>query len=623
MHPSFESWVLACNMMLEEESRFRSYIQWYPFSQLNSESWQLLKSEGFYRRYIEDGAFILSEQMRFTTKGYVQKQGVTMRDTHLVSPVLYLYLLAVGIEYEQIYTEGRPEMVCLYAGDIGRRQAHYRKSYKVFRDSVTYCSERFGYCLKTDIVNFYGAINVDALMSSMQDYSSGCLSVSDCLFLRSLLLYCGKGRFPTIQNHTTLSFLATKVYLSRVDSVFHERLNAMPDVSSYELVRYADDLYIFFNPASGSSLLNVQHAIANTYSDLLRSEGLALNQEKLKFMAASEARESMTTVSCVDFSGDAIDLKTSFDSDQIVSVLSAIAEDIGNGVYSHGLFLDAVSKGFTGGELTIEPMAAFRQCLFHQPELFRNPEVIKSLSTVLSLGNVALSFNTAAMVQCVLNTRDELLIKSLLNNLFESERRGTWGSLDALTALTYLQQRGMAHRDLIGCLRRLEPGLAQFCIHYCKRDFSLAAKPEVEEKTIEILRNDEKSKMLYAFSLSQNAVGDILGATAYYRAFFDRFTSLTRSRINGKREKWLYAEKELVEVYERIDNAKETIRHAEKMRQSNPLIHASSEVISSPSFKEDLKAVMQSLRSLMNDYLESMSFDDVKRLVGMYIGKSR
>ena len=112
-----------------------------------------------------------------------------MRGSHLVAPVMYLYLLAVGVEYERIYIEARSSSVCLYAGDIGKRQAHYRKSHKVYRDVVAHCSELYEYCIKTDVSNFYGSISVDSLISSMQDHAGGRLLASDCLFLRALLLY--------------------------------------------------------------------------------------------------------------------------------------------------------------------------------------------------------------------------------------------------------------------------------------------------------------------------------------------------------------------------------------------------------------------------------------------------
>lgn len=598
--------------MRKESARFRSYIQWYPFSQLNNASWALLESEHYYNRFIKDGAFILSYRMRYVTRGYIQKQGATMRDSHLVAPVTYLYLLAVGVEYEKTYVEARPEMVCLYAGDIGKREAHYRKSYKVYCDAVAHCSELYDYCIRTDVSNFYGSINVDALLSAMQDYSWNRLAASDCLFLRGLLLYCGKGRFPVIQNHPTLSFLATKVYLSRIDLELFERLRRMSNIASFELVRYVDDMYVFFNLDDESKLLNEQHSIANVYSDLLRSQGLSLNQNKLSFMLAQEARNSLATVSVVDFSGDEIDSEIRFDSKQIERFLVALARSIDEGSYTHDAFQDAIAQGFSDERSTIEPMAAFRQCLFWQQSLFKDAAVINALKSVLMPGNVVLSYNTAAMVQCMLNTRDEALIKNLLNNLFRSARAGTWSGLDSLIALTYLQQRSMANQDLINCLKEVEPGLAKYCIEYCKADFTTLFPTEEEAKIILILHGDEKSKTQYIFSLFHSASGNELESAAYYRSFFDRFTSFVNSRVLGRRHKWLYKTSDLMKVYEQVNSSKDIINAAEKMRQDNPLIHASSKVIDSPSYKDDLVQMKRSLRKLIREYLEAIDLDSLQ-----------
>ena len=608
-------------MIRKESARFRSYVQWYPFSKLTKASWDLLESEHYYERYIKDGSFVLFKHMRFTTKGYIQKQGATMRDSRLVSPVIYLYLLAVGIEYEKIFVDVRPSMVCLYAGDIEKRQAHYRKNYKVYRDSVTYCSELYDYCIKTDVSNFYGSINVDSLISTMQDCSDGRLPASDCLFLRALLLYCGSGRFPIIENHATLSFLATGVYLSSIDLQLSERLEEMAGIKSFELVRYVDDMYVFFDLADGSNLLNAQHAVANAYSDLLRSKGLSLNQNKLAFMTGPEARSTVATVSFVDFSGEGIDSETQFDSSQIVNAITSITTSIDSGAYSHDVFLGAMAEGFSSDESTIEPMAAFRQCLFSRPKLFQDAEVICALNAALSSGNVALSYNTAAMVQCVLHTRDESLIKRLLNNLFVSARSGVWRSLDSLVALTYLRMRSMVNPDLIRYLKKIEPGLAQYCTDYCKKDFAAPASSDSECKVAAILRDDAKSKVQYLFALFHGVSGNELESAAFIRAFFDRFASHVRSRIQGKHHTWLYRVKDLKKVYQQIDHAEETIESAERMRQSNPLVHASSEMIDNPSFKEDLELMKESLGLVINDYLETIELEDVEQRVEEYLNR--
>lgn len=283
MHPSYKAWKDACNAMMCQKRRLKYYFQWYPFSVLSMTDWEILSSEAFFSTYIQDGAFLICHSMRFTTKGFVQKQGIAFRDSVLVSPVLFLYLLAYGIEYQSAFIDPRSEMVCEYAGDIAKNQAHYWRSYQHYRAHMRIAKGSYSYYLKTDIANFFGSINVDKLISKMQDCSSGSFSATDGLFLRALLLYCGEGKFPTIQNHTTLSFLATKVFLSDVDVGLSRNMQKNASVDSFKLVRYVDDLFIFFDVKDGVSPFQVKEGLLNKYADILRLSGLTLNQGKVEF----------------------------------------------------------------------------------------------------------------------------------------------------------------------------------------------------------------------------------------------------------------------------------------------------------------------------------------------------
>lgn len=261
MYPTFESWETACSMMRKENRRLKSYLQWYPFSQLCNNSWDYLASEGFYNYYIKDGAFLLCETTRFVTKGYIQKQGSSLRDSYLVSPVLYLFLLAYGIEYFKTYNEPRRQGLAFYAGDFSREQSNYQRSWQAYCNALKYDSNEFKYCLKTDISNFFGTLNVDLLVAKMEDCSSKDYLANDGFFFKALLLYCGNGNYPIIQNHPTLSFLATNVFLGDIDVRLTTKLESMSSVKSFNLIRYVDDMCIFFDVAEDSNLTTAKHEI--------------------------------------------------------------------------------------------------------------------------------------------------------------------------------------------------------------------------------------------------------------------------------------------------------------------------------------------------------------------------
>lgn len=602
MHPSYESWKLACVLIQKEKPRLDKYLQWYPFSNLSKNDWESIKAESFYSVYIKDGSFILVESMRFITKGYMQKQGVTLRDSTLVAPILFLYLLAFGLEYVRMFVDPRNEGICLYSGNLEQGWAHYRKSYQAFVESKQFCSEEYEHCIKTDITNFFGSINVDMLLTEMQNRSDGQFSSTDALFIRGLLLYCGNGGFPTIQNHPTLSFLATKVYLSSIDVSLRERLSHINGISSFELVRYVDDLFIFFNLEDENNLMSASHAIVNTYADLLHSQGLALKQEKLKVMTPIEVRTAAVTISAVDFTGSGIDTDFEIRDTAIVGLFSSIAKAIDESDYSQDILLSSIEEHFSQDALAVPAIMLFRQCLYKKPKVFQNEQIVSAISQVLSKGNIGFTFNTSELVLCLLHTRDEALVKQMLNHLFTAEKDGSWSSLDCIVALTYLQQRGMKHIDLLELLKRQDSGLDQYCSSYCVRNFSRDIIAPAEKRLVGLIEGDIPSKIQYVLYLQNDRTGNSFEKASYFRSFFDRVASYI-FLIKKRRKKitWLYKEGDFRTLFADINGSDVVLRTAANVRQNNPLIHASSTIIGTPTYKTELDTIVEELRTLLDD----------------------
>ena len=605
MHPSIESWQLACDLVQKERPRLDKYLQWYPFSKLSRDDWEAIKAVSFYSTYIKDGSFILVESMRFITKGYMQKQGVTLRASTLVAPIMFLYLLAFGLEYVPMFDDPRDGGICLYSGDLKQQWIHYRKSYQAFVETKQFCSEEYDHCIKTDITDFFGSINVDGLLTVMQSRSAGQFSSTDALFIRGLLLYCGNGGFPTIQNHPTLSFLATQVYLGSIDVSLRERLSRLSGIASFELVRYVDDLFIFFNLEDESDLITVSHAIMNIYADLLHNHGLALKQEKLKVLTPEEVRTSSATISAVDFTGSDVDADFNIEDTAVAGLFSSIAEAIEEGGYSQDVLLSSIEKHFSQESLAVPAVMLFRQCLYKMPQVFQSESVVSAINQVLAKGNVGFTFNTSELVLCLLHTRDEALVKRMLNNLFSAEREGLWSSLDCVVALTYLQQRRMKHTDLLALLKRQDPDLGYYCTSFCVRNFSNTTPRPNEKALIDLLQGDAPSKIQYVSFLQNERTGNSFEKASYFRSFFDRAVSHISAKKKGKKLKWLFNEGDLAKAFKNAKAARTIIHEAERLRRNNPIIHASSEMIKRPTYKKELDEVVTSLSSLLEQELST------------------
>lgn len=611
MYISFASWNIACQMIRQEGRRLSSYLQWYPFYRLSNSSWEKLMSEDYFKKYIEDGSFVLCESMRYTTKGYIQKQGSSLRDSYLVAPVLFLYLLAYGVEYNKTFVPPRSQGLILYAGNLERRQMDYQTSWQTYCKALKRLSTDYEYCLRTDISNFFGTINVDSLISKMQRYSDGNYTASDGFFLKAILLYCGNGKYPIIQNHPTLSFLATHVYLAEIDQRIQSKLRGITTIKSFELVRYVDDMCLFFNVSDDADLPSTKQAIVNCYADILRSESLILNQGKLGLQNSNEVLKSMASVSYVDFSRATIDDEIIIPETAIPTLFLKLSEAVKSPDYSQKDLLDIIESCFDIEESPTPPLSLFRHCLYRQQTAFQTVDSIDAMRIALQNGTVLFSYNTTDLVQSILNSRDDGLIKQLLNSLFQSSRNGTWSSLDSLISVIYLIHRGMQHSDLRRHLQFTAPGLSNFCESYCHIDFVGIAPTNNEAKIIAILSGDKPSKMQYAQYLRHEKANNLFEGASYYRAFFDRLSSYIASRVQGKKHKWLFKENDLKVIYASVPNFNRVIRKIEKLRQDNPLIHASSKILESPTFELDLAFVIKSIDEIITHYLSTISLDKI------------
>lgn len=606
MHPSYGAWKDACDIMMRQKRRLKSYFQWYPFSILSKSNWETLSSEAFFSTYIQDGAFLICHSMRFSTKGFIQKQGVVFRDSVLVSPILFLCLLAFGIEYQSVFVDPRSEMTCEYAGNIANKQAQYKQSYRRYCARKRVAKGSYSYYLKTDITNFFGSINVDRLISKMQECSDGGFSATDGLFLRALLLYCGEGKFPTIQNHPTLSFLATKVFLSDVDAYLFRSIQMNASIDSFKLVRYVDDLFIFFDVKDGTPPFQAKNEVLNKYADILRLNGLMLNQSKVEFGPTSALSLAEASESCADLSGFQVEEEVDDASERMAHLFDELARRTSDRDYLQQDFNEAVELAFAKKEEDATPITTFRACLYRESNCFHEQIVINSIRKALDNGKVILSYNTAELTKCILNTNDGLLIREMLNMLFRSHRDGTWSSIDALVAINYLIGRGVTHKDLLKTLKEAEPELDTYIRLFCTREhFVTNPASDVESKLVFIVSDDVPSKIQFANQLYHKATHNYFEQVSYMRTFFDRFSTLYKHKVLHEMQKsFLYKEKELTPIYSSIDGSIEIIHKAEKLRQHNPLIHAGSELITD-SYKKDIHGVTKSLINLIASLLKS------------------
>ncbi len=99
-----------------------------------------------------------------------------------------------------------------------------------------------------------------------------------------------------------------------------------------------------------------------------------------------------------------------------------------------------------------------------------------------------------------------------------------------------------------------------------------------------------------------------LAKFAFYKNFFDRFTAdlafVTKYEPDAKKpnDKRFYKEPEHKKFYSSILDADKTIEVAHKLRNANPLSHASAGLIDKDSTSSDLEDSIEEMGKLIDKY---------------------
>lgn len=79
-----------------------------------------------------------------------------------------------------------------------------------------------------------------------------------------------------------------------------------------------------------------------------------------------------------------------------------------------------------------------------------------------------------------------------------------------------------------------------------------------------------------------------------------------KKKKGRKKITWLYKEPDLKTLFKDIDGSAAILRAAADVRQNNPLIHASSKIIDTPTYKAELDKTVESLRILLDDEIANL-----------------
>ena len=613
---TYDSWKKICDMFLylNEETQ-KNYLQWFPFTKLSSYDKETISSEDFYNSYIITSSFIFFPSAMHQSENYLQKSDGSFRESSLVSPFIFLFLQAVGLEIHNRYTPIRPNDISVYyAGNYGSLHPKYKQEYDYFFKEINACSDQYQYFIKTDITNFFSNVNVDKLIEQIDKICNSnavVFSQARLSLIKELLMYCGNGRFPLIENSIASSFLATVVYLDAVDKVLYEYITAnFPGFSSFHIVRYVDDMYILISSDGPMEYLHESYnEIRNEYSSILKDFGLALNASKCVFREMKEVNKELKK-SLYDeyFNGKKHNFEELFPG-----ALCRFLRDLSTNLLLDSInvekYNELVNKHFSSDDVEFTPSEVFNYFVYENTEELQSENVIKEIVGLVNRSISFISLDPKRLTVMIMKTKSEAAIKGFLNQLFNRDRSNKWNSYDTTIAISYLIQSKFRHIDLLNILSRRHPSLYDYYLQYCKCSALQCFEVWKVKKLCDIIAQDNKAHYLYFMHLCEMKRGNYMAAFAYYKNYFDRVTAdldfafKNNSRLKKPSYKAFYKEGVLKTFYSSIDNSNDVIENAHALRNENPLSHASSTLLDNNNTSEDLRKSMNALSNLIYSYI--------------------
>lgn len=617
---SYDTWKSICNMYFSlNAGSQKAYLQWFPFTKLSSADKENISGEEFYNSYIKTASFMLFPPAMHQSENYLQKGDGSFRDSSLVAPVLFLFLQSIGLEVHNHYSPIRPSDISVYyAGNYEYLRPKYKQDYDDFFKELNASIDEYQYFIKTDITHFFANISVDRLISQIDKVcNSGTVvfSQTQLHLFKELLTYCGNGRFPLIENSVASSYLATVVYLDAVDKALHEYISKnITAFSSFRIVRYVDDMYILISSDKPvGNLHNAYNEIRNEYSSILKNYGLALNTKKCCLKESKEINlELKKSLYDEYFNGQKHNIEELF-SGALYRFLNDLSIELLFDSIDIERYNELINEHFSSDDIEFTPSEVFNYFVYEDEDELKSEPVVKEIVGLVERSISFISLDPKRLTVMIMKTQSDKAIKGFLNQLFRNNRSGKWNSYDTAIAISYLIQSKFRHIDLLDILSDRHPNLYDYYFYHCKNSTIRCFDLWKVKKLAKVIAQDSKAHYLYFMYLCEMKRANYMAAFAYYKNYFDRvtadldFAAGNDPRLKKPNYNMFYREGTLIRFYYSIDDSKTVIEKAHKLRNANPLSHASSELLDSNNTSKDLCESIKALSALIYGYIDILN----------------
>ena len=289
---SYVEWIDCVEGIYKRNNTIKSSLQLYPFYNIKNNYKELLKYD-FYCKFIKSGLFLLDNTSMFVTTGYtMSKNDTSLRIATTISPLLFLTYNAFAKMIFQKHQNNRyPDISIYYSGNLDNNSFFYKNEYNDFYKELISYQDKFQFFIKLDVQNFFPSIDIELLFQDIQNTD---LLPQELLFWKEFMFYIGNNRFPTIEHSVASSYFATEIYLEKIDNQvynYFEKLKEQGGLSSFKIVRFVDDCYIFFDTEFSNNMSELFNKMINKISSIYHAKKLTLNHSKTSFYESKELKE--------------------------------------------------------------------------------------------------------------------------------------------------------------------------------------------------------------------------------------------------------------------------------------------------------------------------------------------
>lgn len=602
---SFDTWYKTCVMVREYSKKYgKFYIQLYP---LNC-SLDYFTTKEFYETYIKTGLIFTDSKNFDRMDNYCLKQNGSFRNRYLITPIMYLYYIAIGLHISEKYKSNRnSEIIINYGGDFKKGDLHYRNSYNNFVKAIINDVYEYNYFYKLDISDFFNKLDINHLNKKISNSMK--FSQKEQMFLKEFLIFCGNGSFPQTECGTTSSYLATEIYFETIDNKLYNFLNKDEDIKKFKIFRYVDDLYILLDIDGRKNMDKIENRISAFYQNELYSHNLSINKIKSIFEKTDNIFCYLKSFSIFDDPYNDIEISDDY-KQYLINFLSELCSISDNKSITYQKYEELLSKHFESGEDAFHASQLLYVLVYKNTSWLKNSRVIKKLKHIIKNDFNILTLDPRKIVAMIVNTHDEELINTFLNNLYIVAEKGKWNISYNYVAIEYLLYRNFVSTKLLNKMEVYYPSEVAFLKEYLKNDWRKKYKNDYLSNYINKI-NILKSPAITLKFLETTALlkKDYLLAQSYNKSYFDSITKHFEIKFdpNCDKDKIFYKKEELKAIYTNFINVSdvewEKIDKLCNTRNGNPLCHASLTIFNS---KNDInKKIVEDIVTI-NEFLDSI-----------------